>query len=60
MIKIYSNNGKISYDVKEYIVDTEEDINNIPENNCGAGSVIFVTSTCKFYFKNNEGKWVEV
>lgn len=59
MIKLISSNGKKAYDLKEYIVDTVEDIKTLPYD-AGAGSSCFVMETADIYLKNNYGEWVKI
>lgn len=57
-IKLTSHDGNVSYGIKEYVVDTPEDISNVPP--CAMGSMLFVISTAELYMMNGEGKWVKI
>ncbi len=56
MYKILSQSGKTSYGIKEFVVDTYEDIKTLPE--CDMGSAVLVLSESNVYMKNSEGSWV--
>lgn len=59
MHRLVSTNGQIQYDHDEWVVDTPEDLENLPPHS-GMGSTAFVISNATLYMKNSEGKWVEV
>lgn len=51
MIAISKQNGVKSYGLKEYVVDTPEDIRNLPVSN-PMGSTAYVISTGETYILN--------
>lgn len=59
MIKILSQNGNISYDVYEYVVDTFIELNSIA-NHSGMGSKAFVIDESKTYILDGVKNWIEM
>lgn len=59
MIKILSQNGNISYDVYEYVVDTFIELNSIA-NHSGMGSKAFVIDESKTYILDGMKNWIEM
>lgn len=59
MITITSQNGDIRYNVVEFVLDTINDIPNLPTD-VSAGSTAFVISTGDCYMFNSEGSWVKL
>lgn len=57
--KIVAENGETKKDIYEIVVDTPEDIIDLPRH-FGTGSVAIVVSTAEVYMKNNEGEWVKL
>lgn len=41
---------------QEYIIDTDEEIEDVPA--CGAGSTAICPASGKLYMKNASGRWV--
>lgn len=60
MISVLSENGKSTYNLKEYVVDTQEDIKNLPTSGIQMGSTAFVISTGAVYMLNSSKEWIEV
>lgn len=58
-IKLTSSNGQVAYDVNEYVVDTPDEIQNLPKK-CGMGSTAIVISTSEVFMKNGRGEWVKM
>ena len=58
-VSIYSNSGIKNYGIKHFILDTQDDLTNIPTT-CKPGSTAFITETSKYYMLNNQNKWIEV
>ena len=58
MYKILSQAGKVSYGIKEFVVDKYEDIETLPD--CDMGSAVIVLSESEVYMKNSEGSWVRL
>lgn len=58
MIKLVANDGEKSYGIKEYVIDTPDDIKSLPP--CMMGSSALVISTGEVYIINSEKKWVKI
>ena len=56
MINLLSQNGQTVYGIKEYIVDTIDDIQELPTQ-IQPGSTAFVISTNNIYILDNTCKW---
>lgn len=56
-INIYSNSGHTAYGLKEFVIDSEEDIKNLPLD-CPAGSAALCLSTGDVYMLNTKDEWV--
>ena len=59
MYKITKNNGHIAYDVKEFVLDTDDDLVDLPLD-CGQGSTAFVISSKSMYILNSSREWVKL
>lgn len=57
MIKILSQNGKIAYGVKEYIIDKKEELNTY-NFQCDMGSSVFIIETQEAYILNGKNEWI--
>lgn len=57
MIKILSQNGKIAYGVKEYIIDKKEELNTY-NFQCDMGSSVFIIETQETYILNGKNEWI--
>ena len=60
MISVLSENGKSAYNVKEFVVDNQEDIKNLPTSGIQMGSTAFVISNSTVYMLNSSREWIEV
>ena len=58
MYKITKNDNDISYNVKEFVCDTVEDLQTLPK--CEMGSLAIVISEASVYLRNSAGKWVKI
>ena len=58
MIKLYSQRGKIAYGIKQFVVQTVEELDTLPP--CEMGSTAFVEINQKKYIKNGAGEWKPV
>lgn len=58
MYKITKNDNDISYNVKEFVCDTVEDLQTLPK--CEMGSLAIVISEVSVYLRNSAGKWVKL
>lgn len=59
MIKLTSQSGHTSYGLKEYIVDTEEDIKTLSLDD-PMGSTAFVINGALIYIMNGKKEWVKI
>ena len=59
MINLLSQSGHQGYGIKEYILDTLDDLDNLPVTD-KAGSTDFIISTSQIYMINSRGEWKEV
>jgi hypothetical protein len=59
MFSIFSNNGKKTYGIKNFIVDTPDDIDNLPKD-CHPGCLAFVISNSAYFMMNHKQTWVKV
>lgn len=59
MISIGANGNKITYGIKHFNVDTEEDFQRL-SNQFKMGSTCFVIETSKHYMLNGKNQWVEI
>ena len=59
MISIASQFGQVQYNVVKLILDTADDIINLPRD-VKPGSTAFVIETSTWYMMNNQGEWKEV
>lgn len=60
MYKLFSHEGETLYNIKEWVCDTEEDLNALLKNSMGMGSTAFVISTSELYMLNSEKEWVKI
>lgn len=59
MIGIMKNGGHTTYGLKEYVVDSTEDINSLPLDGV-MGSTAFVIETGDVYMLNGKKEWVKI
>lgn len=59
MINLLSQSGHQGYGIKEYVLDTPADLDNLPITD-KAGSTAFIISTSQVYMINSKGEWKEV
>ena len=59
MYSLYANDDDILYGIQKYIVDTEEDMEDLP-NHARAGSTAFVIETSTTYILNHNKEWKEI
>lgn len=61
MGNIIRNSQRIGYGIKKFVVDTVEDIKNIPLlSTTLPGSTVFVTSNSSQYILNKNYSWVKI
>ena len=59
MINLLAANGETAYNVNEYVIDSPDDIKNLPKH-CKMGSSALIISTGEVYIKNGLGEWVKI
>lgn len=60
MITLYKQDGEILYGIKEFVLDSEDDIKDLPVHKVHIGSTALVIPTGNIYMLNGEKKWVVV
>lgn len=60
MYTINSNSGKVAHGIKKYIVDTANDILELPTKDAAPGSLAFVIDNSNYYMLNHQGQWKKV
>jgi hypothetical protein len=58
-VNMMASNGQVRYHVDEYVIDTPNDLKNMPRQ-AAPGSVAICTSNSEVYMKNNSGEWVAI
>ena len=59
MINLLSQSGHQGYGIKEYVLDTPADLDNLPID-APMGSTAFCIETSSVYVLNGKGEWKEV
>ena len=59
MVKLTSQSGHTAYGLKEYVVDTADEINELSIND-PMGSTAFVIEGSRIFMLNGSGEWVEI
>lgn len=59
MFNLYKQDGETLYGIKEFVLDTKEDLQNLPTN-IKAGSSALIISTGAVYMLNGSKEWVEI
>ena len=59
MINLITENGHSKYGVKEFVLDSWKDFENLPKN-CVPGSRALIIQTGKVYFLNSQREWREM
>lgn len=57
-IKLISHDGNIAYGIKEYVIDTPDDLKTVPP--CAMGSTLFIISTAELYVANSKSEWIKI
>lgn len=60
MHKLFSHEGEVTYNTKEWICDTPEDLNNLPSGSMAMGSTAFIISSSELFMLNGEGEWIKI
>ena len=58
-IKMISTNGQVQYGVSEFVIDSPEDLKNLPAKS-DMGSAALCLSNGVLYMKNSSGEWKEI
>ena len=56
MISIISNSGHVAHGIKEFVLDTQNDLENLPVD-VQAGSKAYIIETGMSYILNSQGEW---
>ena len=56
---LYKQDGEILYGIKEFLIDSEEDLKDLPLN-IKSGSSAFILSSGSIYILNKDKKWILV
>lgn len=56
MISIISNSGHVAHGIKEFVLDTQDDLENLPVD-IQAGSKAYIIETGISYILNSQGEW---
>ena len=59
MINTTSNSGHAAYGLKDYVIDTVNDLNYLPID-APMGSTAFCIENSSVYMINSSGEWVEI
>lgn len=59
MVNLLSQSGHQGYGIKEYVLDTPADLDNLSVTD-KMGSTAFIISTSQVYMINSEGEWTEL
>lgn len=60
MISVTKQSGHTTYNTVEFILDTVDDVENLPVDGIAVGSTAFVISESTVYMFNNAGDWKEI
>lgn len=58
-VNLLSKGGHVSYGYREFCVDTEDDLGDLPVDTA-PGSVAICIETSAVYMLNSKGEWVEI
>jgi hypothetical protein len=59
MINLYKQDGDVLYGIKEFLLDSQDDVANLPTN-IKTGSTALVIPTGALYMLNGHRQWIEV
>jgi hypothetical protein len=59
MVGIMKQNGQSTYNLMEYVVDTEDDIKSLPRE-VAMGSTAFIIKTGDVVMLNGKKEWVKI
>lgn len=58
MISMLSNDGEISYGIRDWLADSIDDIKKIPLKGAAPGSRVLVTDDMTIYILSNNKEWI--
>ena len=58
MINLYKQDGETLYGIKEFLLDTEGDVKDLPTKKIGVGSTAMVITSGNLYILNGSHQWV--
>lgn len=58
-ISIYSNSGIKNYGIKHFVLDTENDLNQL-STIYTPGTTAFIVETSQTYMLNNKKEWIQI
>lgn len=59
MINLYKHDGEVLYGIKEFILDSQDDLQELPTN-VKAGSTALIISSGRLYMLNGNKEWIEI
>lgn len=59
MVNVLSNSGHTAYGLREYVIDTVADLEDLPIE-VPVGSTAFCIATSAVYMINSSREWVEI
>jgi hypothetical protein len=59
MINLYKHDGEVLYGIKEFLLDSPEDLSQLPTN-VKTGSTALIISSSALYMLNGNKQWVEI
>lgn len=59
MFSVLANRNKIAYGHKDFILDFEADLSDLPTD-CEVGSTAFIIENSKTYMLNHQKQWIKV
>jgi hypothetical protein len=60
MINLYKQDGEILYGIKEFLLDSEDDVKDLPTKKIHVGSMAMVIPTGAIYILNGFSEWVKI
>lgn len=59
MINLYKHDGEVLYGIKEFLLDSPEDLSQLPTN-VKTGSTALIISSGALYMLNGSKQWIEI
>ena len=60
MAYLVKQGSRTDYNYKEYILDKEEDLDEVPITGCAPGSTCFIIETSDAYMLNSNKEWKKI